>query len=407
MSLRIGKTKIDKTLIYLIFGILVFGLVVTNINSASLQAQYTIFNEITAQTYIYSDDNNLNVYANEADKQIKVKVVLDYIEGVTEVGMSVYDEDMFMGVSTTLSLISDTAYESDWVDVSGLPNGNYDAVCNVMAGAVEVNQPDAYNLVIKHPAQAMGYIFSVQQDGLLMGEEDIVSGEIGFKLEITTGVATGAWMNLYKGTEMVNYQDKLDSITDVDNINAYIFDSALYEDGDYWVKLGVLGSAQWSGFTTSLSIKIENVVAAIPITSDVKVFTKENSNWILVGASGVLHDTIRVTATLLTGEVTGYVMSVYVAGSNTAVHSMNLVIDASGVYVGEFDTRSLANGDYTFNVDAINIDNILVPQSAWSTGVWTPTDPAEPSNLLMWVGIAIAISIITIVFIKRGKLQIR
>jgi hypothetical protein len=224
---------------------------------------------------------------------------------------------------------------------------------------------------------------------------------MAIKVKILSGVATDGLIHLYRGT-VGEYQDKIGTVIGMDNLLAgYLFDGDSYPSGSYWAEISVIGNSDWTGFQSSISINLRTI-GLDPITSDIKLYNFENGNWVFVEEGGVLHGTIQVTAKVLSGTAMGYVLDILDSnGESVGVYSF--VYDAgTDIWTVEYDTTKIANGIYVFGIGATNTTGHVVPQSAWSLGIWTPGDPAEGFNWFIWVGaLGLIVVIVSVTYMKK------
>ena len=406
MLSKMRETRINRNMAYLIIGILAITLVITNANSLNQQAQYTIYNEIIASTYVDSDNLNPNTAANPADDFIRIQVALDSLTGVTGVSATIHDRnDNYMGITVDLAeLAGTTSYQAVAIDVSGLPELRMFVKCVVMAsGETAVNQPSDVEIYIDHPAVPIVYEFGAYQDDALISQTDEVSGFIAIKVKILSGTATGGFIHLYRGTKDVEYQDKIGTVIGLDDLLVgYLFDGDSYKSGDYWAQVSVTGNSEWEGFQDSISINLRTL-GLDPITSDIKLYNFEDTNWVFVEDGGTLHGTIQITAEVTAGTAMGYALEIMDSVGNSVGTYAFTYNSGNDIWTLEYDTTKIVNGIYVFSIFATDATGHSVPQSAWSLGIWAPADPAAETNYLIWVGAFGLIVVMVFVAYKKKR----
>lgn len=366
----------------------------------ALQTQYTVHNTFESQIYVYSDNGELNNGLNKADEMIRIKVVVDDDTGINSVVASIYDDDgAFTGIQVGLMHTATNEYLSDWLQVSGLANGNYE-VRYTITGTGEQADSTPCDLWIQHPDAPITHSIIVSSNGQEISSGGVVSESLNIKLEANAGEIGDGYIIIYQGT-IGEYQQELLRLDNMDDILSGVdIDVSAWANDDYWFKLAVTGVPGFVGFEETFEFKVDNPVVSEGITSDIEVYILEDDGGRThVNADGILHDVIVVTATPLSGSPDGYVMTISDTDGNV-LYTLDFVED-DGVWECQFNTRVLINGNYVFNIAAVKGSD-LVPQSSFSVGLFTPgNEGMSETTWFLWVIILVGAGVVLFLYSRH------
>jgi hypothetical protein len=403
---RIGKYKFNRRKTQVIGALVILAVIV--MGGAFRQASYTVENPVPSVITITGDADTATQVI--ADTLLTVHATVDeelynkYTSGVfTPVARLISSGST---IAASINLGADpgiTMAISGSLDVIGVPEGIYTVqIVFDVTEAGEISDAIA-GIVIEH-AGSPGVTAT-----LFVSGNDPRVGIID--IEVSVNVYPTHWVDRI----LIKDSDGIDVISEwgvygSGRVLLVSFDTANYATGHY-VVIGEMYEVNLEDGSNTLiasdseTITTDNVGPTNELITNiyVKLESGEYSAWPVVkDGTGVLFGTILVEG-IVTGDTPTSVYFV-IELNGQELNRFVMSVTAVGNYAVEFDTTTLADGNYDMLVEANFADGSSIQMSAWSFGVVPGGDGADISNFIMIGLIGLVVVIFVYGFKKREML---
>jgi hypothetical protein len=403
---RLGKYKFNRRMTQVIGALVIIAVIV--MGGAFRQASYTVENPVPSVITITGDADTVTQVI--ADILLTVHATVDedlynkYTSGVFTPVVRLISSGGTIAASINLGADPGlTRAISGSLDVTDVPEGTY--TVQIVFDATDAGEiSDAIaGIVIEH-AGSPGVTAT-----LFVSGNDPRVGIID--IEVSADVYPTHWVDRI----LIKDSDGIDVISEwgvygSGSVLLVSFDTANYANGQY-VVIGEIYEVDLADGSNTLvasdskTITTDNVGPVNELITNiyVKLESGEYSSWPIVkDGTGVLFGTILVEG-IVTGDTPTSVYFV-VELNGQELNRFVMSVTAVGNYAVEFDTTTLADGNYDMLVEANFADGSSIQMSAWSFGVVPGGDGADISNFIMIGLIGLVVVIFVYGFKKREML---
>lgn len=401
---RLGKYKFNRRMTQVIGALVIIAAIV--IGGGFKQATYVIDNPVPSIITLTGDADTASDVI--ADELLSIHATVDdrlhekYLQGVFTPIARLISSAGTIAASTNLVPDDWNAEISGSLNVINVPEGTY--TFQIVFDSTNTGElsDEITGITIAHPAPpAVIATLTISGSNPRTGTVDIwVTGDT-----YPTYWTDRLIVKNSAGTEIISAWKDLS----VAGSNILYFDTTAYANGDYTI-IGEIYEYDASGdqWQIASDTKIITIGNEAPPTNNlvaniyVKTESGEYSSWPVVkDGTGVLFGTVLIEG-IVTGDTPTSVYFV-IELNGQELNRFVMSMTASGNYAVEFDTTTLADGNYDMLVEANFADGTSIKMSAWGFGVVPGGGDAGISNFVM-IGLVGLVVVIFVYGLKKREM---